>query len=165
MGEFYILNEEKLRSRTMAIYKNDNKPKKNPKIDKIEMLTQYNTWWTLYKKLPIIVPAFVVALFLIWSIFDIALLSTVWNPYYYEEAYHYGVFQLSSWVPVIAIWVGIGIVVAVPFWFFTQTTVSAKTLEIELLCMDLITSIDEEEKSKEVEEKISAITENMGFKK
>ena len=148
----------------MAVYKKDNKPKKNPKLDRLETITKYNRWWDIYKLLPFIVSGLVLFLFFVWAILDITLFTSVWNPHYYEEAYHYGLFQLSSWVPVIGAWLGIGLVVATPFWFFTKAVVSAKVLEIELLCMNLTTAIEQEEKNAKLEEKINVIGEVLDCK-
>ena len=149
----------------MAVFFKEEKTKKNEKREKMILLTQYNNWWSIYKKLPIIVPAFVVFLFFVWAIFDITIFTSVWNPHYYEEAYHYGLFQFSSWVPVLGAWLGIGVVVAVPFWFFTRATVSAKLVEIELICLSLTAQIENEEKSATLEEKIDKIAQSTPAKK
>lgn len=132
----------------------------NKEKQKIDALYNYSTWFSIYKKLPLIVAGLVVFIALAWALVDIFVFSTVWNPYYYEAAQRFGLFQLDSWVPVILIWLGAGIVLATPFWFFTKATVATKLIEMEMIYKTAIKTIENEEKLNDcmtkIDEKILA---------
>ena len=132
----------------------------NEEKKSIDALYNYNIWFSIYKKLAYVMAGLVILIAIIWTIIDLSVFTTTYNPHYWEMAYKYGVLKMDSWVVEILIWLGIGVAVAIPVWFVTQVIVSTKLVQMELIYKTAVKTVENEEKLNDcmtkIDEKILA---------
>ena len=88
----------------------------------------FNKYYNLTKKMPLIMSIVVLALVFIWSIVDVSVFSHDW-----WDGCEYGIMRLESLALVLIIWWAIGVVLAIGTWFFTTLALAPKVEQIETL--------------------------------
>ena len=89
----------------------------------------YERFYSIYRKLPIIVALVNLASTIIWSFIDIIIFKIPDN----NGIYRYGVMQLPSPFLSVLVWWAIGIIYSIAIWFLLSIAMSATVVRTDAI--------------------------------